>query len=61
MTDLLPILFILVCAVCAALSLAACGYTGSTLRQFSRIVADASTTLNGIIDRITRLTEQDKP
>ena len=54
MTGGLLVAFVFICAVCAALSLSAMAYTGSTLRQFSRLITHASTTLNALIDRLSK-------
>ena len=51
MTDW-PIIFVLVCAACAAVCITAMGYTGGTLKTFGRQVDEARRMLNALIDRL---------
>ena len=53
-TDLLPIAFVLVCAVCAALCLSATGGMRSATEAFGKQVDEARRMLNALIDRLSK-------
>ena len=51
-TDLLPVLFVLICAVCAAVCLSATGGMRSMTEAFGKQVDEARRMLNALIDRL---------
>ena len=53
-TDLLPVLFVLICAVCAAVCLSATGGMRSATQEFAAAVKEAQRMLNALIDRLAK-------